>query len=845
MDEPLDKNIASPYSTGGGGHSFEQKVGAYYLSTLLLRTVPRGQSTGVTQEVKFQRLFEGQPLDDLIIVTELPNGKAQLALQIKRDLSFGENDLFNEVVNACWQTFKSSSFQFGRDRFGIIVGIYNKDIAEHYETALTWARHSSTAEDYFNRISQKKLSSETQRSFVNLIKSKLDVYNGSPISKNELWHFLSSLVILHFDLQSDTSRDYFYITTMLNTVLLQEKNITPSNLFLKLADCASVSNRTAGSFDILSLRQNLQDFFLLPSLDCKEDLKHLKEHADYILNSIAVDINGLELNRNNYLDDIEESNKDISFIEIVGPPGSGKSAILKNLVRQQQNHGQVLVLAGNRITGKGWDDFANSHGLTRSLREILISLSGTPHPCIFIDGIDRVISEDAQLVINDLLRVIVNVQLSQNNSRNWKIVVTSVEENLPEVYLWIDHRLIKNHKRITISELSTEELSTIAENRPYLQPLILIEELEPIIKNLFLLNLIDKYQLITLTNKNAEPITQTEIGVSIIWWNSVVGKTGTLGIARKTALLELGERIIKSKSNRVSCNGIDGNALKSLEVDRIIVREENRELYRFSHDILENWVLYHVLEQNQYNLVPYIKEKGQPLGIFRAVQLLGCFLLETNDLTSWEKLIKEIEQNKELAPKWRQAFLTSVLISTKIEELLNKIEPFLLINEGERLRDLLTILRTIEINPDPIWIETLLNNSQTADEPLERITEFLWLNPIPRWKIWYQVVNWLIKKVNVLPPNIRFEAIKIFKLWQKKTPYGSDFRKEIAEIAFIWLEELEEQKLQEEEERKLRLEAWRNRDKTEEEKKSEEKAKSYLLKMGWKGYTNDTTKTQE
>src|SRR4028119_1994224 len=103
--------VASPVSTGGGGSDYERRVGAYYLATALLRSIPRGQEAGLAREVRFQRLYQGEPLDDLVIVSDLPAGESKLALQIKRDLSFGaENKVFDEVIRACWETFNSSNF---------------------------------------------------------------------------------------------------------------------------------------------------------------------------------------------------------------------------------------------------------------------------------------------------------------------------------------------------------------------------------------------------------------------------------------------------------------------------------------------------------------------------------------------------------------------------------------------------------------------------------------------------------------------------------------------------------------------------------------------------------------
>ena len=107
-------NISSPVASGGKGTDFQSLVGAYYLVALLMQSVPRGQENGITKEVRFQRLFDGNPLDDLIIISSLPVGEAKLSLQIKLDFSFGKKDeKFDKVINDCWQTFKSNEFTVG------------------------------------------------------------------------------------------------------------------------------------------------------------------------------------------------------------------------------------------------------------------------------------------------------------------------------------------------------------------------------------------------------------------------------------------------------------------------------------------------------------------------------------------------------------------------------------------------------------------------------------------------------------------------------------------------------------------------------------------------------------
>jgi hypothetical protein len=300
--------VASPISTGGAGSDYEKRVGAYYLVALLLQAVPRGQEAGVTREVRFQRLYEREPLDDLIIVSELPVGEAKLALQIKRDLTFGEKDeTFDEVIQACWETFKSSEFHIGIDRFGIGIGLYSKNIDEYYQSVLTWARTSTDSNDFLKRINQQSLANQTQRSFIKLIRGKLDSYLGSSVTDDELWDFLRSMVILHFDFQRDGSRDYSYTVEMVSHLLNTDKKNEAPQLFTELVDVAAQANITAGSFNADILRQKLQaKFALLSPIDCRYDLEKVRQESDLALRDIRVDIGGLTLSRTDIIIDALE-----------------------------------------------------------------------------------------------------------------------------------------------------------------------------------------------------------------------------------------------------------------------------------------------------------------------------------------------------------------------------------------------------------------------------------------------------------------------------------------------------------------------------------------------------------
>lgn len=783
--------VASPVSTGGGGNDYEKRVGAYYLAATMLGSVPRGLEAGIAREVRFQRLYEGEPLDDLVVIADQPEGKAKLALQIKRDLTFGEqNQTFDDVIRACWETFKSPQFKIGIDRFGIVVALYSKKFDEHYQTVLSWARSSTNAGDFLTRVNQKGLSNQTQRSFVELIRKKLDIYLGSSVDDDNVWQFLRSMVILYFDFQREGSRDYTYAVEVTSHLLNPDKKAESPQLFAQLVEYAAEANRTAGSFNSETLRQRLQSHFaLVPSPDCRCDLQKLQQEAEFVLQDIRTDIGGLSLNRNEIIASAREMIRETRLLELVGSPGAGKSAVLKALVEIQQGEGFVIVLAGDRISGSGWSSYASDLQLTQPLDKLLVAVSSSTQPCIFIDGVDKILEAAKRKVVNDLLRSLANLPPSEDGSRYWTVVVSVREENLQEVHCWLDLRVLGKPKTLTIPELTSEELEIIVENSPRLKPLLSLNQLEPVIKNPFILSLLEDQRM--LPDTEPVPPIATEVEISEVWWQRVVcemGKDRVLGVTKRQALLKLGKQVVKLPGSRLFVEDVSpAEALISLESDQIISQVPGRDVYRFKHDLLEDWVICRVLDQNREELIAYLQKIGQPIGLFRAVQLFGASLLEKKETDTWVQLVRDIEQANDLSPKWRQALLTAPLISPRAGDLLNQAELFLVADDAKRLIDLLVALRTVEVNPNFSLIPFVEESSKNLDELLS----FLLLSPVPIWRVWLPLMRWLIPRLNNLPNSIRTEAVKLMEIWQTKAPVDSVLRKEIGEIAISWLKEVE------------------------------------------------------
>jgi len=342
---------------------------------------------------------------------------------------------------------------------------------------------------------------------------------------------------------------------------------------------------------------------------------------------------------------------------------------------------------------------------------------------------------------------------------------------------------------LQVPELTEEELQSVVESSPRLKPLLSLSQLSPILKNPLMLRLLEDPRM--LPNPGDLPPVATEIEISKVWWNRLVCNEGSVsGSDRKSSLLRLGKQVIKSPGKHFTVEEtVSPESIISLTADRILVQDPDREVYHFDHDLLEDWVMYRVLDQRREELPFYLQELEEPFGLLRAVQLLGLALLENSKTAdSWIQLIEQVEQASELSPRWRQALLTAPLVSPRANDLLDKAKSFLIADDAKRLIELMVALRTVEVMPNFSLIPL---SEQTKQELANQLMPLFMSDPIPRWSVWKPFMGWLLKRISNLPVGIRPEAARLMEIWQTKTPARAIYKREIGEIAIAWLKEVE------------------------------------------------------
>jgi len=477
-----------------------------------------------------------------------------------------------------------------------------------------------------------------------------------------------------------------------------------------------------------------------------------------------------------------------SLLELVGAPGVGKSALLKALIEYDEAEGPPIVLAWDRLSGTGWSSFAQILQLSQPLHVLLLAISGSTSPRVFIDGADHIIDGGARKVVNDLLRSIAELSFVRSSSRPWKVVVTTREENLEEVHRWLDWTAFGQPNMIRIDELSTEEVQLIAEKRPHLRPLFSLPQLASVVRNPFLLRILDDRRI--RTPAGSFPTITTEIEVGEAWWEYLVGLMETdavQGRIRQQALLTIGKRCITLPGRWIPCEDINALALLTLKSDGILLHDRTRDVYRLSHDVLQDWIFSRVLNQNREELPAYLQSIHEPLGLQRAVQLLGTSVLERHRTLIWVQLLQQMENVHGLSPKWRQSLLMAPVRTQRASEILDQVKPYLLENQAQRLIELLTLLRTVEVLPDVSLLPVV---EKLKTEPSDRLPLLL-SRPVPNWRTWGPFLGWFLAQPDAWSGKVQMEMARLMELWQHHTPDHAIYRQEIGTRAFQWLKEAE------------------------------------------------------
>ncbi|MGB9367324.1 MAG: ATP-binding protein [Xanthobacteraceae bacterium] len=782
--------MTSPYATGGGGTHLEARIAAASLAAILCEASVRGLPGEFATSVRSQRAKFDDPLDDLIVDGLRTEGRTtQLHLQVKNKITFTANDSdWTDVLERAWDTFSKNSFDPTLHRLGVAIGVYNARADQHYQSVLKWAEHSTDAQHFFERIEQGDYSHQDKRSFVADARSILEAHAKRSLSADELWRFLKSFVIVYYDFQSaESSRDEIYVIERLKGVLTPEHRDQARRIWDHLVAKAGEMIPAGGGATIATLKDALtrEGFTIGAAPSLWKDIQLLHRESRRALDDIRSDIHGFRLHRRDAYEGVRDALTDGRLIQIGGEPGTGKSALLKEVAEECERNGPILVLKDARIHPKGWTAHAHAIGVSSDVVALLREFACAGTPILFIDGIDKITDPAVQLTVNDILKAIAN----NDELAAWTALATIRDQNLTHLETWLDPDALKKLplRTIAVKPLGREELGVIAKQFSRLRPLLSQPgSADIILKRPFFLN-----ALLGLAGDRASgQLPATEVELMNLWWDMGGADRRDFSPAqhRRNFLINAAEAIARAPNAPIPIRNLPPEPLEDLKSAGVFRDKELGHSIVFAHDIYAEWALCEFLLGQQSAIAQVLQQAGESDVLIRPIQLLGAHALEMNSSSDTWKALLDQTGNGALRPVWQRAVLTSCLQSTRTTQLLQRLTDYMLEDGGERIRRLLLALSTLEVLPNPLFLNEQLIPDLTADER----AKYAHLAALPKPLTWVRFLDWLVPHTAELPHTLIPELLAVFKTWQDAYA-GQQIRhcREIGAISYEWLKEIE------------------------------------------------------
>lgn len=787
---------SNPFSTGGGGVTFEQLVGASYLVSLLIGDIPRGLDWGITKAVKFQHRWSGCLLDDAVITSTNGDTERKLALQVKHDLTFSasaSNTTFARVIEDCWNTFSSSlgwQFNQGTDRIGIGLGVYRSKLARHFQPLLEWARTSKDSSEFLRKVSLSSFSSKEKQEYLQILRHLLSKSKGGDATDDETWKFLRCLVVIHFDIENPGSRDSVHCWNRLLDQIKNRDEEQAKLLFNALTSTVAEYARSAGSIDIGDLRAKIPNTIPLKDrLSFVSDLRHLRQHSDTVLESIHESIgNKVRLPRTKTIDRVEACIRKHGIVAMIGEPMVGKSVLLRLLASRLRSEGEIIALSVERLSGNSMENFLHNIHIQSDFQTILCAAGGAQLRCILIDGLEKATDEDRRRVLNDFITEIRKYNksiLSKGGHQDncWKIVFSCRRLEAANVLLHLETRrnLADNSlKMLEVGSLTDEEVAEVVTQLPKLRDLASQGHLKEILSRPLVLDILTLPD-ISLPSK-AVPTTLTETWLLEWFWKEVVRLAERLRPGRgnpdkrEQLLIRIATQSLSNDGHISISDDMDSEAISGLVSDRLLLKEDHS--LRFAHDVLQDWALTILLNNRKNDIPRFLIEAGEPLRLARAFRLHVCRSLELEQSPStWLNLLATLEGESTLSPRWYQIALTAPLFSPELKEILPQVQPCLFADDMTLLSKFLKALRVVCVQPSPTAYVLF------GDLPQAEFEKYLAYLTIPIREQWVPVIQLVLKHSDKLNDRCLVEFSYVTEKWMTNTEGNELFRKEIAELS--------------------------------------------------------------
>lgn len=741
-------NGSSPRAAGPAGSQFEVSVGVHYALAVLAQTEAFGLPGFIASRIAFQRVDQGHPLDDIVLYGEGPAGACTLEIQAKRSLAFTKgNSRFGTIIK---DMIKGRAIDPAR-RFAVAIERTSLAIENGVQEVLELAKYTSDDKSFRALLDTPGRSNQPMRDFVEAFEHHHAVAGGDATA--DTFSLLRAFTVLTFDYARPNSIAEH--TDRMRSAALTNGVTDPYDELIALIMRVDA---IGGDLDRKRLIECLEEqgvtMRAAPSLVMARS--KVEELSAFALEEIDTKIAGAHLLRTSQRHAVEAcldaARQGTGFLELSGPGGSGKSALLKASAAAQAEHAQILVLSPDRTPPGGWPALQSQLGIDATADAFLLDLACDGGGIVFVDGLDRFRSEAERKTVSDII-------LAAARTRGVTVAFTArpgwqQAHEFSEAVI----RALQNRDKVEITGLNDTEADALAAAVPQLAALLQPgHPAKALARNPFILK-----RFATTTLDPESLISEAAFGWS--WWMSgghAVDSTDGEQRTRRRILFAVADAQLKGASLvDLKPEAADANAVASLIADEVLT-EVSTDRVKFKHDLFSDWAVAAYLSEDAARFVALTGNDSPPFWLARGTELAFRRLAEDRDASTWYSCLANLRA-KGVHEEWIGLALLALVRSEQANTLLDRHQAALLADDGDLAAKLIWRVIGAHSIKIPMPAKTASNSPEKGPIGLA----------LPDISIWVPLVAWASRRFSELPSKALSAAVELFQKWILLSAYG-------------------------------------------------------------------------
>lgn len=696
------KLVSSPASTGGAGNVFEQAVGAFFLSQLLVGATPPVLIDCTVVEVAFQNEFRGWQTDDFLVVGQTVSGvKRKLAGQVKRSFTVSSVDAdFKDSIIDFWNDLHNPAvFSSERDRFAFVVQLGSNTLIRHFGSLLDCARASSDAPDFEHRLASPGLLNSTAIRYCDEVVTILQEAGNAHLTRSDVFPLLRVLHILSLDLATSTRQAEALMKSLLAfTATTEQKRDAADRTWNELIVLCAEGAAGAGAFQ----RDDLPSQMVQRHAMCVTEqpmIVALREHSSFVMRSIRSTIGAnIHLPRASLVQQVLTDLEDFRVVLLSGAAGSGKSVVAKQIITLLGHDHFVFAFRSEEFAQPHFDTtlaLANIGGRAATLATILASQE---RKIVLVESLERLLEKSTRDAFADLLTIV-------RDDPSYRLILTCRDYSADLVRAAFLGQFEGQYAAVLVPPLTQEELKQVQSKDCGLAIPLASSHLRKILSNPYVL---DKARSINWAAESQLPRSEREFRE--LFWKEIIRVDHRLAAGmparRDATFIEIALRRARALSAYASSAGLDPEALTALISDSLVVEsEEPVKVIAPAHDVLEDWAVLRWLDQLysdvDQDLALFQAKLGTHPALRRSYRKWMGELLERNP-ASGETVFREALSSRNLSSTFVDDSLVALLQSPSAGSLVIGHESELLSDERIYLKRVIHLTRLACVTT-PAW----------------------------------------------------------------------------------------------------------------------------------------------